>query len=102
MKAQVCDSAAMNTLPPIRSGKVSKSREEDFEVSIYLDKLRHLLPAGGSARGKQSVEKKLNRLEVIESVIQYISELQDVLDIDVHEREMDILEYETKSITLAA
>ncbi|XP_066987246.1 uncharacterized protein [Macrobrachium rosenbergii] len=100
MKAQVCESA-VNTLPPIRSGKVSKSREEDFEVSIYLDKLRHLLP-GGSTRGKPTVEKKLNRLEVIESVIQYISELQDVLDIDVHEREMDILEYETKSITLAA
>lgn len=98
MKAQICE-PPVNALPPIRSGKVSKTREDDFEVTLYLDKLRHLLPA---ANTRKPLEKKLNRLEVIESVIQYISELQDVLQIDVHDREMDLLEYETKSITLAA
>lgn len=98
MKAQAGESA-MSSLPPIRSGKVSKAREDDPEVTFYLDKLRHLLPA---ANTRKPLEKKLNRLEVIESVIQYISELQDVLQIDVHDREMDLLEYETKSITLAA
>lgn len=98
MKAQVCDSP-INSLPAIRSGKVSKGREEDFEVALYLDKLRHLLP---TARSRKSLDKKLNRLEVIESVIQYISELQEVLNIDVHDREMDLLEFETSSITLAA
>ncbi|XP_069942878.1 protein extra-macrochaetae-like [Cherax quadricarinatus] len=98
MKAQVCDSQ-VSSLPTIRSGKVSKGREEDFEVALYLDKLRHLLP---TARSRKSLDKKLNRLEVIESVIQYISELQEVLNIDVHDREMDLLEYETSSITLAA
>lgn len=106
MKAQVCE-APMTTIPAIRSGKVSKSREEDFEISLYLDKLRHLLPATTttptpSAPSRKSHDKKLNRLEVIENVIQYISELQEVLNIDVHAREMDLLEYETSSITLAA
>ncbi|XP_063870743.1 uncharacterized protein LOC135105944 [Scylla paramamosain] len=104
MKAQVCDSPVTN-IPAIRSGKVSKSREEDFEISLYLDKLRHLLPASPSASpptASRKHDKKLNRLEVIENVIQYISELQEVLQIDVHAREMDLLEYETSSITLAA
>lgn len=98
MKAQVCESP-VNSLPAIRSGKVSKTREEDFEISLYLDKLRHLLPAAST---RKSLDKKINRLEVIENVIQYISELQEVLNIDVHDREMDLLEYETSSITLAA
>lgn len=98
MKAQAGESA-MSSLPPIRSGKVSKAREDDPEVTFYLDKLRHLLPA---ANTRKPLEKKLNRLEVIWNVIQYISELQEVLQMDVHDREMDLLEYETKSITLAA
>lgn len=108
MKAQVCE-APMTNIPTIRSGKVSKSREEDFEISLYLDKLRHLLPAtttttaaAAAASSSRKHDKKLNRLEVIENVIQYISELQEVLNIDVHAREMDLLEYETSSITLAA
>lgn len=104
MKAQVCE-APMSSIPPIRSGKVSKSREEDFEISLYLDKLRHLLPAtptASTASSRKPHDKKLNRLEVIENVIKYISELQEVLNIDVHAREMDLLEYETSSITLAA
>lgn len=109
MKAQVCESP-MTNIPAIRSGKVSKSREEDFEISLYLDKLRHLLPAtttttaaaAAAASTSRKHDKKLNRLEVIENVIQYISELQEVLNIDVHAREMDLLEYETSSITLAA
>lgn len=103
MKAQVCE-APMSTIPTIRSGKVSKSREEDFEISLYMDKLRHLLPATPTTTTSSSRkhDKKLNRLEVIENVIKYISELQEVLNIDVHAREMDLLEYETSSITLAA
>ncbi|KAG0717549.1 hypothetical protein GWK47_054206 [Chionoecetes opilio] len=104
MKAQVCE-APMNNLPSIRSGKVSKSREEDFEISLYLDKLRHLLPANTPTvvpTASRKHDKKINRLEVIENVIQYISELQEVLNIDVHARDMDLLEYETSSITLAA
>lgn len=102
MKAQVCE-APVTSIPAIRSGKVSKSREEDFEISLYLDKLRHLLPATpSSTASRKPHDKKLNRLEVIENVIQYISELQEVLNIDVHAREMDLLEYETSSITLAA
>ena len=106
MKAQVCE-APMTNISAIRSGKVSKSREEDFEISLYLDKLRHLLPASTPTVApvvtpSRKHDKKLNRLEVIENVIQYISELQEVLNIDVHAREMDLLEYETSSITLAA
>lgn len=99
MKAKV--SSPVNTTPSpssIRKGKVSKSRKEDLEVSNYLDELRLLLPAASCRKSP----KKLSHLDVIENVIQYVRELQEVLDIDVHAHEMDLLEYETSCITLAA
>lgn len=80
----------------IRKGKVSKSSEKDSEHINYLDKLRLLLPACRKSH------KKLSHLDVIEGVIQYVRELQETLGMDVHAREMDLLEYQTSCITLAA
>lgn len=94
MKVQVCERNTKPS-PAIKKGKITKPREDEYEISIYLDKLKHLLPSSTEIKnGKQS------RLEVIQNVIDYISDLQEVLDIDRHN--MDLLEYETSSITLAA
>lgn len=82
----------------IRKGKVSKAREEDPEVSNYLDKLRVLLPSDSCRRSP----RKPSNLDIIESVIQYMRELQETLDMDAHARDMELLEYETSCITLAA
>ncbi|KAL7639326.1 UNVERIFIED_CONTAM: hypothetical protein RMT77_009815 [Armadillidium vulgare] len=94
MKVQVCEH---NTKPSsaIKKGKITKPREDEYEIAIYLDKLKHLLPSSTPIKNR-----KQSRLEVIQNVIDYISDLQEVLDIDRHT--MDILEYETSSITLAA
>lgn len=93
MKVQVCEHNS-KSVAGIKKGKITKSREDECEITSYLDKLKHLLPSGPPK------DRKLSRLEVIQNVIDYISDLQEVLDIDRHT--MDILEFETSSITLAA
>lgn len=97
MKAKVSSSRDTTPSPSsIRKGKVTKRSKEDLEVSNYLDELKLLLPSASSAKS----QKNLSHLDVIESVIQYVRELQETLDMDAHE--MDLLEYETSCITLAA
>lgn len=94
MKAKVCERPSVSKTP-IKKGKITKAREDDCEIAVYLDKLRHLLPSSTPLKNR-----KQSRLEVIQNVIDYICDLQEVLDVDRHN--MDTLEYETSSITLAA
>jgi len=82
----------------VRSGKVAKPRDttEDCEVSLYLEKLQYLIPSN-----KPQQPMNLSRLELIERVIEYISQLEDVLELS-HQNDMDMLECKTSGITLVA
>ena len=97
---QICDSS-VSGIHPLKSGKVSKPKEEDYEILVYLEKLSHLLPANISSSSQVNLKSKQSRLEIIQSVIDYISDLQEVLEVE-HEKDIDLIEYETSSITLAA
>ena len=93
MKVQVCETASK--LSGVKKGgKVTKAKDsEECEIASYLDTLKHLLPS-------ETNNRKQSRLDIIQKVIYYIEDLQDVLEGD--KQTMDLLEYSTKSITLAA
>ncbi|CAL4064897.1 unnamed protein product [Meganyctiphanes norvegica] len=92
---------SMDMITSVRNGKVAKPRDtDDCEISMYMEKLKHLVPSTESSpKSQQSV--KLGKLELIERVIDYIAQLQDVLEVN-HQKDMDLLECQTSSITLAA
>ena len=86
----------MNAPISVRTGgKVAKPKEEDCEISMYLERLQYLIPSN------KPQSNKLNKLELIEKVIEYISQLEDVLEVS-HQKDMDMLECKTSSITLIA
>ena len=103
---QICDTSSVsNAIRPVhKTGKITKSKEEDVEIVLYLEKLSHLLPQDNDnsrASSPTNFKSKQSRLEIIQSVIDYICDLQEVLEVD-HQKDMDLIEYETSSITLAA
>ncbi|CAL4077073.1 unnamed protein product, partial [Meganyctiphanes norvegica] len=97
MKAAYRPAPPTMSLPTsIRSGKVAKPREsEDCEITMYMERLQCLIPSS------KSHSMKLSKLELIEKVIEYISQLEDVLEVS-HQNDMDMLECKTSSITLVA
>lgn len=77
MKAITVNCATGASVPSNLSGRVRQRHrkcENDPEIQVYLAKLKDLVPLMGQKK------RKLSKLEVIQNVINYISELQNALE----------------------
>ncbi|XP_076069308.1 uncharacterized protein LOC143041363 [Oratosquilla oratoria] len=74
MKAHRCSSPVQAVMGVVLDGKISKSSSssESKQLLMYLDKLQHLVP-------RCPKDRPVPKLELIQCVIDYIYDLEDVL-----------------------
>jgi DNA-binding protein inhibitor ID len=73
MKAITAIAHCGASVPAIAKGRIHRHRDEDAEVQMYLSKLKALVPI-------MPRNRKLSKLEVIQYVMDYISDLQTTLE----------------------